>query len=113
MLLAGDFTMLHNTAFNGLAILKKTSSGIYNPSAALPIRVIVASNYLRISYESLEHPTQLSLYDLQGRLLAQQTLPPGDAEITLDAGMDWSSGLYVWQLQNLSGTRTGKWAVTR
>lgn len=111
--LAGDFTMLHNTAFNGLAILKKTSSGIYNPSAALPIRVIVASNYLRISYESLEHPTQLSLYDLQGRLLAQQTLPPGDAEITLDAGMDWSSGLYVWQLQNLSGTRTGKWAVTR
>jgi hypothetical protein len=109
--MAGDFTKLHNTTFNGLAILKKTTSGISHSTDALLFRVIAAPNYLRISYESLEQPTLLSLYDLQGRPLARQTLPSGDGEWTLDAQADWASGLYVWHLENADGAKVGKWVV--
>jgi len=109
--LAGDFTKLHNTTFNGLAILKKTTSGASNAVASLPFRVSASTNHLRFTYESLEHPTQLIVYDLQGRRLAQQTLPPGDGEWILDAQSGWASGLYVWHLENSAGTRVGKWVV--
>ncbi|MBP6828939.1 MAG: T9SS type A sorting domain-containing protein [Saprospiraceae bacterium] len=111
--LAGDFQHLFGDPYPGLARIHSPSVSVHSAGAALPVQITAASDHLTMRYESLEQQTQLTLYDLQGRLIEQQVLKPGDMETTIDAGSNWANGLYVWQLQNTSGARSGKWAVMR
>lgn len=111
--IAGDFQFLFGDPYPGLARIYSPSVPVIEPDKRLPVQITVASNHLTLRYESLKQKTKLSVYDLQGRLVVEQTLTPGDAETTLEAGGNWTDGLYVWQLQNDSGARSGKWPVLR
>ena len=46
--------------------------------------------------------------DKRGRLVLQVT-----SDMKLPADVVWADGLYVWQLQNNAGRRTGKWVISR
>lgn len=108
--LAGDFQNLWDKPYPGLARIALPTSTT-TETAMGAIRVIASTGRLAVRYESLEEPASLRVYDLSGRLLVEETLAAGADEMTIDAGADWANGLYVWQLGNNSGARSGKWAV--
>lgn len=111
--LTGDFQHLWDETFPGMASIYAPLVAAHEPTAAIPVRVSVASNRLVLQYESLSEKTRLSVYDLNGRLLTGHTLLPGEDEWMLDAPSDWASEMYIWQLQNSAGTIAGKWVVSR
>lgn len=111
--LAGNFTELHGDPYPGMARIHLPSVPVAEPDAGIPVEVTAASGRLILRYESLEKATILRLYDIQGRLMDEKTLSPGEMETAIDAAGNWPDGLYVWQLQNASGARSGKWAVSK
>lgn len=111
--LAGDFTKLHGDPYPGIARIQLAPVSADEPMDGLPVRVSTASDHISLKYESLEQRTAFRVYDLQGRLMVEKTLIPGEMESILDAGETWTNGLHIWQLQNASGARSGKWAVMR
>ena len=111
--LAGDFQSLFGDPYPGLARIHSPSVSVHSTDTEIPVHITAASDHLTMRYESLEQQIQLTVYDMQGRLIEQQMLKPGEMETTIDAGSNWANGLYVWQLQNTSGARSGKWAVMR
>lgn len=111
---AGDFKALfYQPAFPGLARIQLPSVATHETDASIPVQVIATADQLLIRYEALEQPTRLNIFDLQGRLLAQEDLTAGMGKLMLPADADWADGLYIWQLQNNDGRRAGKWAISR
>lgn len=108
--MAGDFQHLFTDPYPGLARAWLPSTSTHASNATLPVHITAQTRQLDFRYEALQHATQLTVYDLRGRLLAQRTLAPGAGEETLSAD-DWASGLYIWRLQNIQGAQTGKWVV--
>jgi hypothetical protein len=110
---AGDFKQLFHdgSQFNGMARFTLPYVSSQAPVRGLSIAVTAASNRLRCQYEQLEYPTRLRVFTLQGQLVAEQDLGLGTGETSLDAQAAWSTGLYVWQVQNQSGTLAGKWMI--
>lgn len=108
--MAGDFQYLFDDPYPGLARSLLPTTPTYTPAPALPIEIIAQGSQLALRYEELLQATQLTIYDLHGRLLAQRTLALGAGEATIHAD-NWASGLYVWHLQNIKGAQTGKWVV--
>ncbi len=112
MYVAGDFEHLFGTGdpYKGMARFTLPYVSSPEPDRQLAIEVTASASRLRCRYEALDHPTELRIFDLQGRLVTELELLPG-GETTLDVTAEWNSGLYVWQLQNQTGMQAGKWVV--
>ena len=111
---AGDFqTLFFEPTFPGMARIQLPTVAIAEADETIPVQVTASPNHLRLRYEMLEQPTRLNIFDLQGRLLHQEDLNAGMGELKLPADVVWADGLYVWQLQNNAGRRTGKWVISR
>ena len=112
--MAGDFqTLFFEPTFPGMARIQLPTVAIAEADETIPVQVTASPNHLRLRYEMLEQPTRLNIFDLQGRLLHQEDLNAGMGELKLPADVVWADGLYVWQLQNNAGRRTGKWVISR
>ncbi|MCB9316219.1 MAG: hypothetical protein H6569_08785 [Lewinellaceae bacterium] len=112
MYVAGDFEHLFGTAdpYDGMARFTLPYVSSPEPDRQLAIEVTASAKRLRCRYEALNYPTELRIFDLQGRLVTEVELLPG-GETILDVTAEWNTGLYVWQLQNQTGMQAGKWAV--
>lgn len=111
---AGDFnTLFYEPSFPGLARIQLPAVATNEMDAGIPVQVVATPDQLRLRYESLDQPTQLNIFDLQGRLLAREYLDLSAGELTLPADNVWADGLYVWQLQNNAGRSAGKWVISR
>ena len=112
--IAGDFQQLFQLyPYPGLARISLQALSTGGSGGILPIHVTSTYSHLIINYPEMEQPVQLTVYDLQGHLLVQQTLPTDIDKWTFDAQSNWTNGLYFWHLQNAAGSRAGKWVVTR
>lgn len=112
MYVAGDFEHLFGTAdpYNGMARFTLPYVSSPEPNRQLAIEVTASAKRLRCQYDVLDYPTDLRIFDLQGRLVKELALIPG-GETVLDVTSEWNTGLYVWQLQNQTGMQAGKWVV--
>lgn len=112
MYVAGDFEHLFGTGdpYKGMARFTLPYVSSPEPDRPLAIEVTASANRLRCRYDALKYPTELRIFDLQGRLVSTRELLPG-GETVLDVTSEWNNGLYVWQLQNQSGMQAGKWVV--
>lgn len=110
--IAGDFQHLwyEEEAFPGLARFTPNYGYSAAPEPATAARVTAYFDRLVVHGETLTGPAQLRIFDMQGRLLALQTLLPGQGETTVDAAA-LPAGIYVWQLKAGGRVQAGKWAV--
>ncbi len=106
---------------NGTNIFAATSSGVWKRSLFYQIEYNTGfkncsvypnptTDKITIETDDIKNMqnTIISIFDIQGKLLSQQTLNPAKTEVTLS---DFSQGIYLLKLENSSGIAIRK--ITR
>jgi hypothetical protein len=106
---AGDFTEIQGESFNGLAssdFSLATSIESEIPEVGI-IQVFQDDNQLITRFKDLEHETNFTLYNMNGKAIASQKLAVGSGQVEMNL---WNkpAGMYFYTVENESGMRSEK-----
>ena len=74
---------------------------------------VPARDALQVQWpQSISEPTELAIFDLQGRPLFRKSMDKGDRQTTIPTNQ-WPAGLYVLRLLNSHGVRSQTFSVQR
>ncbi len=106
---AGDFTEIQGESFNGLASSDFSVQTAIEPeiSELGEIQVFQDYNQLITRFKDLEHETNFTLYNMNGKAIASQKLAVGSGQVEMNL---WNTpaGMYFYTVENESGMRSEK-----